>query len=1306
MKVPRDPALARLEHLNNLLLSIRQAGRVLNQARDPIQLCQQVCESLIQTRGYAAVWIGRPDPVAGVVIPVAIAGAPAAAFPRARITWDDTPHGNGPVGIALREGRAVVFEDVANDPRFAPWRDDVVALGGASIGSFPLNFQGRLYGALTVKDQRARAFDQEEIRLLEEFSTDVAHAWNGLEEAAAHRRTRENLETLVEAIPEAVFFKDGEGRWQITNSSAKRLFQTHGRAWQGRTDLEMAMDLHELRAAHQACHDSDELAWASRRMATGEERLPGADGTARTFEVCKVPLFHEDGRRKGLVIVGRDVTESRQTQDALRVSEMMASCSRDIILRVRCGDGRIVDANPAAVAAYGYSREELLALRIFDLRPVEDQDLVLRQLKEARPSILFEATHRRKNGKTFPVEVSSQLVTIEGVGMRVSVIRDITTRKSTEARLRLLQTAVETAANGIVMTDIAGTVIWANEAFKAMSGCSEAELIGQDLGLLRAGQHPATFYAQMRRGLQRGEQWSSELVHRRKDGDLRHIRVTVSPVETAPGEITHLIAIQEDITDKKRAEQELREANARLAEINVELEQRVTQRTRELTEAKERFEKIFDCSPVGVAISGWDDGVFLNVNQAFADVFGFSREEMLHRSVVELNLRDDDRQGALFLDTLKRARHLRHFQCRRRKKSGEPIDLEISAEVIEMDGARCVLANVIDITDRVRAEHALERSAREIEDLYNRAPCGYHSLDRDGTILQMNDTELTWLGYTREEVIGHKVREFLSARGKRTFDNNFPEFKRQHRILNLDLEFRRKDGTHLPTVINCIGVLDDQGGFIRSRTTVFDNTQRLKADRELRKALTSAAAANRAKTEFLANMSHEIRTPMNAIMGYAQILQRDSTLPVSVRSQVEIINRNSQALLSLLNSILELSKIETGHASAKADVFRPTGLFNDLVGLFRERAQAKHLTLTFSPAADLPEFIEADQGKVRQAVANLLSNAIKFTGQGGVQLNVSSRASPTSQLLVVEVTDTGPGIADEELAQLFQQFGQTSSGRSSMAGTGLGLYLSREYARLMGGELTVQSQRGAGSIFRLEVPVKVAMPPAAVMGHDDMPVLRQAAGEPACRILIADDLADNRDVLRLVLERVGFQVQIAANGWEVLRTCKASPPRLILMDAWMPEMDGYETIRRLRGMAVGAQPKILMISASAFEADRQAALAVGADEFVAKPFRDIELLEKIRQQLGCEYEVRPTLLPVARPPVGEPAPATALSLDAVRRLPPEVCQGLRAALAIGDFETVFATLEEVNKRDPAVGLGLMSLASQYNAEELLRLLAD
>jgi len=994
-----------------------------------------------------------------------------------------------------------------------------------------------------------------------------------------------------------------------------------------------------------------------------------------------------------------EATAVQALANTLRHAELMANGNRDAILVIRCADGRIVDANAAAVGTYGYRREELLALRLHNLRMAADHGELLAQMSGITDGLLFETRHCRKDGSTFPVEVSTRAVEVDGMRLLVSNIRDITARRASEEQIRLLQTAAETAVNGIVITDAAGQATWVNRAFLAMNGYEAGEILGRKLNRLQSGQQSPEFYAAMWQTLRRGERWSGDLINRRKNGTLYDVSMTISPVGATVGSGAHFIAIQEDITARKQAERQVRQSHARLAQLNLELERLVGERTRELGEARTRFEDIFEASPVGVCITRRSDRQFLNVNPAYAAMFGYAVPEMVGRTVFELNVYGSDANAALFMAAMDQARHIRNYEARAQKKSGQVFDILVAAEEIQVEAVRGLLMNTVDITERNRTRALLEHYSQELENLYNLAPCGYHTLDDDGIVLRMNDTELRWLGYAREEVLGHPLTEFFSPAGRAAFARGFAALKAEKSISNVHIEYQRKDGTVFPALINSVAEMDAAGNFIQNRTTVFDNTERMGVHRKLRQALASVAAANRSNSEFLANMSHEIRTPMNAIMGHAQLLLRDPALPGDLRNQAQTIHRSSEALLSLLNGILDLSRLEAGQLPLQPEVFSLPGLCQELTTLFCERAQAKQITLTASLGPELPEFIEADPGKLRQAVANLLSNAIKFTRQGGVELCVASVAPAPGELwLVVEVKDTGPGIAAAELDELFGRFEQTSSGRATGVGSGLGLHLSQGYARLMGGELTARSEPGVGSVFQFKVPVKRAALPALAPRPQGGLVLRSGAGLPEYRVLVVDDLADNCELLRLVLARVGFAVQLAATGWEALQINQAWHPQLILMDARMPGLDGFETIRRLRARD-GAQPRIIMVSASAYAEDHRLALAAGANDFLAKPIRERELLEHISAQLGCEYETLAV-------PAAEPTAAPEFTPETVGQLPAELRQAMRTALVVGDFETVSSLLQTVRQLRPALGAALQDLAAEYNAEELLRLFPE
>ena len=460
---------------------------------------------------------------------------------------------------------------------------------------------------------------------------------------------------------------------------------------------------------------------------------------------------------------------------------------------------------------------------------------------------------------------------------------------------------------------------------------------------------------------------------------------------------------------------------------------------------------------------------------------------------------------------------------------------------------------------------------------------------------------------------------------------------------------------------------------------------------ELGKAKEAADAANHAKSEFLANMSHELRTPLNAILGFAQLMSDDKTLAPEHRDYTDIINRSGEHLLRLINDILEMSKIEAGRTSLNENAFDLHRLLNNLEEMFQLTAKSKELNLVFDRAFDLPQFIITDEGKLRQVLINLLGNAIKFTPQGEVALRVwttnhhqevqvreqssstdtttSTSANPSSYLrLHFEVADTGPGIAPEEINELFTAFGQTQAGFKSKQGTGLGLAISQRFVHLMGGQIFVDSYVGEGSTFFFDIQVGVS--PAGERSAHLTPcekITGLAVGQPTYRILVVEDQAAIRLLLVRLLASVGFEVREAEHGEQAVTLWENWKPHLIWMDMRMPIMDGYEATRRIRNQEktltlkttttpqaselIPAQvfnqsqnqlhnqsfcepldttlsepsinspspTKIIALTASAFEEQRQFILAAGCDDFVRKPFREQELFAKMSLHLGVQY---------------------------------------------------------------------------------------
>ncbi|CBN57300.1 MULTISPECIES: GAF domain-containing protein [Kamptonema] len=399
--------------------------------------------------------------------------------------------------------------------------------------------------------------------------------------------------------------------------------------------------------------------------------------------------------------------------------------------------------------------------------------------------------------------------------------------------------------------------------------------------------------------------------------------------------------------------------------------------------------------------------------------------------------------------------------------------------------------------------------------------------------------------------------------------------------------------------------------------------ERKLAEQALRKAVIAADAANLAKSEFLSSMSHELRTPLNAILGFSQVMVRDSSLKNEHQQHLQIINRAGEHLLSLINDILEMSKIEAGKSQLNEASFNLIRLLGTLEEIFRLKAESKKLQLIFDLSKEVPQFVKGDEGKLRQVLINLVGNAIKFTETGSVTLRVKLKSeneiSSLALPLQFEIEDTGPGIAAEEMNKLFAPFEQTKTGQKSQQGTGLGLPISRKFVQMMGGDISVTSTVGLGSKFAFDIQLDLADPIGVQLLKPQRKVIGLEPNQPEYRILVVDDRADNCLVIDRLLSPLGLLVREARNGEEAIAIWADWQPHLIWMDMQMPVMNGYETTKKIKAHPLGKQTIIVALTASAFEEERKTILAAGCDDFMRKPFQVDILFSKMEELLGVRY---------------------------------------------------------------------------------------
>ncbi|MES9898371.1 MAG: transporter substrate-binding domain-containing protein [Sedimenticola sp.] len=469
------------------------------------------------------------------------------------------------------------------------------------------------------------------------------------------------------------------------------------------------------------------------------------------------------------------------------------------------------------------------------------------------------------------------------------------------------------------------------------------------------------------------------------------------------------------------------------------------------------------------------------------------------------------------------------------------------------------------------------------------------------------------------------------------------------------------------------------------------------ANRNLVKAKEAAESANRAKSIFLSNMNHELRTPLNAILGFSQLLGRDEQIPSEQRKSIVTINSSGRRLLSLINDVLEVSRVDTGETDINREPFDLPSSIASIEELIRIRTLAKELAFTVDCSDNLPTFVMGDMHHLRQVLLNLLGNAVKYTDSGEIHLNVTTLPE---QKIRFEVTDTGPGIGEDEQELIFQAFYQTEDGITKGEGTGLGLTISRELVRLMGGKLTVASTPGEGSRFHFALLLPPTVPtPSPDIGNQ---IIGLATGQAAARILLVDDHPDNQQVAEQILKQIGCEVCIADNGVEAVELFQSWKPQLILMDMRMPVLDGYAATAQIRKLPGGDLVKIVALTASAFKEQRKGILDAGCDEVLHKPFQAHEIFDCLKKHLGLSYTYETAVESATFPVKQQLDMAKAL----VSSLPDQLRSNLEEAVTLLDVEVSYALIEDVRKVAPELADLLKLRVDEFDFDTLHEVFTD
>ncbi|MFZ0680619.1 PAS domain S-box protein [Candidatus Binatus sp.] len=891
--------------------------------------------------------------------------------------------------------------------------------------------------------------------------------------------------------------------------------------------------------------------------------------------------------------IAQNLADRLSSDQKLRDSEekfrQIFQQSGDMVVVTNLDTGAILEVNNQFVVRSRVPRELVVGRIDTDFNFFAEPDARAQFMKELHESGVVKNFEVRLNGigygRPMPALISAVVVRLNNQNCAIIVVREISDVREAERKLHNSETTLrkifDANLDSVTTTDaLPRRFTDINHEFSRATGFSREEVVGKtywEVGVWPSREESDNFSALMTRN---GEVRNMRANFYAKDGTIIPCLMSGAMVEL-DGKLSCL-TITRNIADLLAAEQRLKESEASLRKI---------------------FDSILD--PLSITDL---DGRFVDINDEFMRLSEFSREEII--GTISPGVADNRYAGSEseYRESLRTTGQARNFEVVIETKSGLEIPALLSSVVVELGGQLRVVTIARDITIRKEQERKLQSSEAMLREIFDSSVDNMALTDlSDGIIIDVNNEMVRSLGLAKSEMVGKRFDEVKVWESPERLVLFTETLLKNREVRNFETTFRTASGGTFPALISAVVL--ELGGRECALSIARDITD-LEAERQ------KALAASKAKTEFLSSMSHEIRTPMNAILGMADLIG-ESDLDSEQRRYLDTILSNGNALLELINSILDLARVESGRMSLEAVAFDVVELTEKVADTLAVRAHEKGIELAVRFSGDLPHALVGDSLRLRQVLTNLIGNAIKFTEQGEVVIDVAhnpDQANPGS--LLFSVRDSGIGMPREMLPNIFSAFTQADSSTTrKYGGSGLGLTIVQRLVALMGGKVWVESDLGSGSTFHFTV--ELGVPPA--VANQNEPQEPRPPALASVRVLVVDDNATSRSIVSEMLTASGaivMEATSAAEGLSALAVKNQAPFGLTLIDLQMPTMDGFEVIRQTRLGPNGNAPIVMLLTSNGLTARLNAMRELGVNHYVVKPVKRRELFAAISSAMA------------------------------------------------------------------------------------------